>query len=78
LRNEEHDKQQNVDNEAGEMDFMHVWHSIQVKQGDRVGLPDIDAFETAMQRVERKLRFWNKKLKQRTDERRTKAGNPNN
>jgi len=34
-----------------EMDFMDVWYPIQVKQTDKVGRPDIDAFETAMQRA---------------------------
>ena len=34
--------------ENGEMDFMDVWYPIQVKQTDKVGRPDIDAFETAM------------------------------
>ena len=30
--------------ETGEMDFMDVWYPIQVKQTDKVGRPDIDAF----------------------------------
>ncbi len=41
-----------------EMDFMDVWYPIQVKQTDKVGRPDIDAFETAMQRAERKLGYF--------------------
>ncbi len=42
----------------GEMDFMDEWYPIQVKQTDKVGRPDIDAFETAMQRAERKLGYF--------------------
>jgi hypothetical protein len=34
------------------------WYPIQVKQTDKVGRPDIDAFETAMQRAERKLGYF--------------------
>jgi adenine-specific DNA-methyltransferase len=41
-----------------EMDFMDVWYPIQVKQTDKVGRPDIDAFETAMQRANRKLGYF--------------------
>jgi hypothetical protein len=44
--------------ETGEMDFMDVWYPIQVKQKDKVGRPDIDSFETAMQRAERKLGYF--------------------
>jgi SAM-dependent methyltransferase len=43
---------------TGEMDFMDEWYPIQVKQTDKVGRPDIDAFETAMQRAERKLGYF--------------------
>jgi DNA modification methylase len=41
-----------------EMDFMDVWYPIQVKQTDKVGRPDIDAFETAMQRAKRELGYF--------------------
>jgi len=41
-----------------EMDFMDVWYPIQVKQTDKVGRPDIDSFETAMQRAKRKLGYF--------------------
>ena len=41
-----------------EMDFMDVWYPIQVKQTDKVGRPDIDSFEAAMQRAERKLGYF--------------------
>jgi site-specific DNA-methyltransferase (adenine-specific) len=43
---------------VGEMDFMDEWYPIQVKQTDKVGRPDIDAFETAMQRAERKVGYF--------------------
>ena len=35
----------------GELDFMDDWYPIQVKQKDKVGRPDIDAFEAAMIRA---------------------------
>jgi hypothetical protein len=35
-----------------------AWYPIQVKQKDRVGRPDIDAFETAMERAERTKGFF--------------------
>jgi DNA modification methylase len=40
------------------MEFMDVWYPIQVKQTAKVGRPDIDAFETAMQRSGRKLGYF--------------------
>ena len=43
---------------TGELDFMDEWYPIQVKQTDKVGRPDIDAFETAMQRAERTLGYF--------------------
>jgi len=43
---------------TGEMDFMDEWFPIQVKQTDKVGRPDIDSFEAAMQRAERKLGYF--------------------
>jgi hypothetical protein len=39
--------------EAGELDFMDAWYPIQVKQTDRVGRPDIDAFEAVIMREDR-------------------------
>ena len=42
----------------GEMEFMDDWYPIQVKQKDKAGRPDIDAFETAMQRAGRKKGFF--------------------
>jgi DNA modification methylase len=43
---------------AGELDFMDEWYPIQVKQGDKVGRPDIDRFEAAMIRAKRKKGFF--------------------
>lgn len=36
--------------EKDSFDFMHVWYSIQVKQRDKVGRPDIDSFEAVLMR----------------------------
>jgi DNA modification methylase len=41
-----------------ELPFMDTWYPIQVKQKDRVGRPDIDAFETVMHRSERTKGFF--------------------
>lgn len=43
---------------TGEMDFMDEWFPIQVKQTDKVGRPDIDAFEAVMMREERMLGYF--------------------
>jgi DNA modification methylase len=43
---------------AGELDFMDDWYPIQVKQKDKAGRPDIDAFESAMMRENRKKGFF--------------------
>jgi hypothetical protein len=43
---------------AGELDFMDVWYPIQVKQKDKVGRPDIDAFEAVMHREDRQRGFF--------------------
>ena len=40
------------------MDFMDEWFPIQVKQKDKVGRPDIDAFEAVLTREERKLGYF--------------------
>ena len=37
---------------------MDAWYPIQVKQKDKVGRPDIDAFETAMERANRTKGFF--------------------
>lgn len=42
----------------GELDFMDTWYPIQVKQKDRTGRPDIDAFEAAMLRESRTKGFF--------------------
>jgi hypothetical protein len=43
---------------AGEFEFTDEWYPIQVKQTDKVGRPDIDAFEAVMIREERKLGYF--------------------
>lgn len=43
---------------TGEFDFMDVWYPIQVKQKDKVGRPDIDAFEAVMTREQRTKGFF--------------------
>jgi DNA modification methylase len=44
--------------ETGEFDFMDVWYPIQVKQKDKAGRPDIDAFEAVMTRTDRTKGFF--------------------
>ncbi|MDX2208491.1 MAG: DNA methyltransferase [Gemmatimonadales bacterium] len=39
-------------------DFMDVWYPIQVKQKDKAGRPDIDAFEAMMTRTDRTKGFF--------------------
>ncbi|MGI8400611.1 MAG: DNA methyltransferase [Gemmatimonadaceae bacterium] len=39
-------------------DFMDVWYPIQVKQRDKAGRPDIDAFEAVMTRTDRTKGFF--------------------
>ncbi len=43
---------------SGTLDFMDVWYPIQVKQKDKTGRPDIDAFEAAMIRSDRNKGFF--------------------
>jgi len=43
---------------VGELAFMDDWYPIQVKQKDRAGRPDIDSFEAAMLRANRKIGFF--------------------
>ena len=43
---------------APAFDFMDVWYPIQVKQRDKVGRPDVDAFEAVMTREERTKGFF--------------------
>jgi DNA modification methylase len=42
----------------GEFDFMGVWYPVQVKQKDKAGRPDIDAFEAVMMREDRAKGFF--------------------
>jgi hypothetical protein len=41
-----------------ELGFMDHWYPIQVKQKDKVGRPDVDAFEAVMMREERTKGFF--------------------
>jgi DNA modification methylase len=43
---------------AGELALQERWYPIQVKQKDKVGRPDVDAFETAMRRSKREKGFF--------------------
>ena len=42
----------------GDLPLQERWYPIQVKQKDKVGRPDIDAFETAMRRSKREKGFF--------------------
>lgn len=42
----------------GELQLTERWYPIQVKQKDKVGRPDIDAFQTAMRRSRRDRGFF--------------------
>jgi site-specific DNA-methyltransferase (adenine-specific) len=44
--------------EAQELSFMDLWYPIQVKQKDKTGRPDIDAFEAMMTREDRIKGFF--------------------
>lgn len=44
--------------ETGHLDFMNTWYPVQVKQKDKVGRPDIDAFEAMMARSDRTKGFF--------------------
>lgn len=41
-----------------ELPFMDAWYPVQVKQKDKVGRPDIDAFEAMMMRTDRQKGFF--------------------
>ena len=43
---------------VGELAFMDAWYPIQVKQKDKAGRPDIDAFEAVLTREERTKGFF--------------------
>jgi site-specific DNA-methyltransferase (adenine-specific) len=44
--------------EVRELSFMDDWYPVQVKQKDKAGRPDIDSFEAAMTREDRKKGFF--------------------
>lgn len=44
--------------DTGHLDFLDAWYPVQVKQKDKVGRPDIDAFEAMMARAERQKGFF--------------------
>ena len=44
--------------DTGHLDFMDEWYPVQVKQKDKAGRPDIDAFEAMMARSDRKKGFF--------------------
>jgi hypothetical protein len=44
--------------DAGHLEFMDVWYPVQVKQKDKTGRPDIDAFEAMMTRSDRTKGFF--------------------
>ena len=44
--------------DAGGLDFIDAWFPIQVKQKDKTGRPDIDAFEAMMIRESRQKGFF--------------------
>jgi len=44
--------------EKDSFDFMNVWYPIQVKQRDKVGRPDVDAFQTVLMREDRIKGFF--------------------
>jgi hypothetical protein len=43
---------------TGHLDFMDDWYPVQVKQKDKAGRPDVDAFEAMMARADRKKGFF--------------------
>jgi adenine-specific DNA-methyltransferase len=43
---------------TGHLEFMDVWYPVQVKQKDKAGRPDIDAFEAMMARTDRQKGFF--------------------
>jgi site-specific DNA-methyltransferase (adenine-specific) len=44
--------------DTGHLEFMDVWYPVQVKQKDKAGRPDIDAFEAMMTRTDRTKGFF--------------------
>ena len=37
--------------DEGQLEFMDRWYPVQVKQKDKIGRPDIDAYEAVMMRI---------------------------
>ena len=46
------------DRPKGELDLVGEWYPVQVKQKDKVGRPDVDAFEAVMEREDRRKGFF--------------------
>jgi hypothetical protein len=44
--------------DTGHLDFLDAWYPVQVKQKDKTGRPDIDAFEAMMARADRAKGFF--------------------
>jgi DNA modification methylase len=49
---------QKMGKDTGHLQFMDVWYPVQVKQKDKAGRPDIDAFEAMMTRTDRTKGFF--------------------
>ena len=49
---------QKLGKDTGHLEFMDVWYPVQVKQKDKAGRPDIDAFEAMMTRMDRTKGFF--------------------
>jgi DNA modification methylase len=49
---------QKSNNDEGRLAFMDLWYPVQVKQKDKAGRPDIDAFEAMMTRTDRTKGFF--------------------
>ncbi len=49
---------QKIGKATGHLEFMDVWYPVQVKQKDKAGRPDIDAFEAMMTRTDRTKGFF--------------------
>lgn len=47
-----------AEKDNGFFDFMNAWYPVQVKQKDKAGRPDIDAFETVLMREDRPKGFF--------------------
>jgi hypothetical protein len=63
---------------AGELALEESWYPIQVKQKDKAGRPDIDAFETAMRRAARTKGFSCHSITERTPSGKSRASGKRN